>query len=140
MTSATLTEQPIVFLPARLLLAAVLLPTLAVGSAWTAAAAALGSGSPYAGLLAAAIVALCTTAGLLAIRPWKPRPAALAITLWLLQTVIRLLATPLLAYLLYSATSLGAAPFFAAVGLAYIAAVLTETCVLTRHLRRLPVP
>ncbi|MHC4415769.1 MAG: hypothetical protein ACYS0G_10835 [Planctomycetota bacterium] len=131
-------DRPAIPLPTSLLLGSVLGTSAVVGGAWAASAWALGRGDADAvpGLLAAGIVGLCTAGGLLSILPWRARPVSTWITLWLAQTVVRLLLTPVLTFLLYSATSFNATPLFVAVGVTYLAAVVSEAGVLARYLRR----
>jgi hypothetical protein len=126
------TEHTAVALPSGLLLGTVAGASLLAGSAFAAASWVLGRGEPVAGLAAAALVAVTTVAGLLAITPWKRRPIATWIAMWQGQTLLRLLVTPIGAWLLYSATSLELVPLALAVGLTYFLTVVSEAVVLRR--------
>jgi hypothetical protein len=88
------------------------------------------------GLAGAGIVAGCTTVGLLAIAPWIERPAMMCVTMWLGQTVVRLLLTPVVTYLLYSATPLSGFQPLLAVGTIYAVTVIGEAMVFARYLQR----
>jgi hypothetical protein len=130
---------PALSLPTGRLLATLLGACVLVGGGWAAVVAATGGepGLARSGLLGGGIVAVCSTAGLLAIGPWKQRPVPLWISLWLGQTVVRLLLTPLVAWLLYSAAPATAPmPLAVAVGLTYLVAVVSEATVLAGYLKR----
>jgi hypothetical protein len=131
-------DQPVIPLPTSRLLGAVLGTSALVGLIWILISAVLGHEGQIvlAGLAAAIIVGACTAAGLLVITPWRPRPVSQWVSLWLAQTVVRLLVTPLVSFLLYSAAPLGAIPLALAVGLTYLAAVLSEAGVVRRYLQR----
>ena len=137
----TMTMQPgtdpqvPVALPTRSLLLAVILGSIGAAVAFVVTAWSLGA-EPWAraGVFGGAVVMACTTLGLLAISPWTPRPVPMWVSMWLGQTVVRLLVTPVVAYLVYSAASVPLMAFASAVGACYLAAVLIEAKVLTRFL------
>jgi hypothetical protein len=72
----------------------------------------------------------------LAMTPWKTRPMTDWWTMWLGAMVLRLLATPALAYLLYSAAPLSPEAMCLAVAASYLAALLAEAVGIARHVGR----
>ena len=89
-----------------------------------------------AGVAGSAIVAVVTVASLIAMGPWRTRPISTWMQLWLAGTVVRLLTVPVVTYVLYSATSLRAAPLALGVGLTYVLTLIAEAAVLARHVGR----
>jgi hypothetical protein len=131
-------SEPVIALPtARLLVVTVVACTMAgAGSSLIAQLAWPGEGLAMVGPAAATVVALAMVGGLLAVVPWRPRPIGLWPTLWLASTVLRMLLTPILAYLLYSATPFGAAALAINVVAAYLLALAGEVIVLAGFLKR----
>ena len=68
--------------------------------------------------------------------PWRPRDLGMWMTMWMAATVLRLLLTPALAYLLYSATSLSGMALGLAIVTSYFLALLAEWVVLDRHINK----
>ncbi len=128
------TEQPAVALPTGQLLATMVGASLTSGGLFAAACWAVGRGDPAAGPAAAAVVAVSTSAGLLAIAPWKRRPVQMWMSVWLGQTLLRVAIMAVSTWLLYSATSLAAWTLALAVGVTYLVTVLSEGLVLARFL------
>ena len=126
-------------LPTRAMLLSVLAPPLVISVAWCIAAL-LGAlpAATVSGIIGAAAVAVVAGAGVLIMTPWRPRPVADWMTTWLAATVFRLLVTPVLVYLLYSAASPGLAvkPLVLSVASAYFVTLLTEAVILSSHIRR----
>ena len=113
------------------------LPALiAVGWMIVVSSGDYGPGVFAAGPAGAALVALVSLGSVLCIRPWKERPVSDWATLSLAGIVLRLLGTPVLAYLLYSATSLGLTPLMLSVAMTIVPAVIGEAIVLAHHVKR----
>lgn len=130
--------EPIFALPARLLLLSVALAACFTGAVWVAVALLLSQPPDvqWAGLTGAGVVLLVSEAGVLAMTPWRARPASMWMTLWLAGMVVRMLAVPALTFLLYFAAPLNAMALTVAVALAYLIVLLTETVTLARHVGR----
>lgn len=133
-----LANEPVISLPTARLLGAVTVAAAITGSLWVGVTLMLGQASAVqtAGLVAAAIVAAVTIAGLLAITPWKTRPISAWMTFWLAGMVIRMLATPALTFLLYSAIPLNAPALTLSVAIVYLVVLMTEAIVVARHVGR----
>lgn len=125
-------------MPTRLLLGAVSVAVLLVIGLWSAGMAigSLGLAEFRAGLIGIAVAAVVGLTGILILTPWKKRAIADWMTMWLAGTVFRMLATPIAAYLLYSAVSpvLAAKPFGLAVALTYIVTLFVEAAVVARYM------
>lgn len=110
-----------------------------VAGCWSAAIALgpWGMSEFTAGIAGIAVAAVVALAGVLIITPWKPRPIADWMNMWMLATVFRMLGTPTAAYVLYSAASpaLAAKPFGLTVALTYIATLFVEAAALAKHLK-----
>lgn len=131
-------DEPAIALPVGSLITASIIGAAAPGAIWTIGAMIGGFGwnIASAGLLGAGVVIIAMIAGLLVLTPWKARPIAIWGPLWLGGILVRLVLTPLLAWVLYSATSIQPEAFGACVGITYITALLTEVSVLARFVRR----
>ena len=90
------------------------------------------SGALQGSLLAIVVGA----AGVLLIRPWKPRDSGDLPTAWLLVTVLRLFAAPACAVLLYFAARPPMGPYVIGIGSAFIALLFFETLVIVFDMRR----
>ena len=125
-------------LPTLSLVTLVSLAALVVGLFWYLVVTLTGGDTSHAvaGPAGAGVVAVVALLSVLVMTPWKARPMDLWMTFWLAGTVVRLLLTPVGAFLLYSATPLPASALALAVALAYLVTVLTESSVLARHVRR----
>ena len=86
----------------------------------------------FGGLLA---LGLCGGA-LLIIAPWREHPASDLPTLWLLVTVVRLLATPMVALLLYFATRPPMEFFVVGCASAFLCVLFFETPLIALDIRR----
>lgn len=130
--------EPVIALPtARLVM--VTLGACAMAGAASSLLARIawpGQGLAVVGPASAAVAAVAMVGGLLAVAPWKARPIGLWPTFWLASTVLRMLLTPILAYLLYSATPFGAAAVAINVVAAYLLALAGEVVVLAGFLKR----
>ena len=134
----TANDQPVT-LPGTALMVALAGASAVTGGVWALVAAILGKPAPViiVGPVAAAAVTACTVAGVMVLMPWKPRPISMWINMWLAQTVARLIVTPVVAFLLYSAARLPTWPLIMAIGLIYLTAVTSEAGVLAMYLKRL---
>jgi hypothetical protein len=107
------------------------------GATLVAGLVALGAGGAVG---AAVLGALCSGAvallGGVILRAAGARPAIDWLTLWLAATVVRMLLTPVVAVLLYSALPLPPKAFFLAVAGSYLACLAAETVVLARSAGR----
>lgn len=127
--------EPSLALPARRLAATALLaPAVAGGGVALVAqvldhAALRVAAAPGAGLVAAVVLA-----SLLAIAPHRVRLLGDWMNWWLGGITARLLVTPLLTLLLYSATSLDATALGLSVCIPFLVTVLAEAAVLARSL------
>jgi hypothetical protein len=141
MTATTIpAREPVAALPARRMVLTVIASTLATIAAWAAVTALLGRTETIVPAAAGAtLVAGVSILSLLAIGPWKPREMGSWANLWLAALVGRLLLTPALAYLLYSATPLSLTPLMLSVGVTYVIVQISEAAALAAQLKRLPV-
>jgi hypothetical protein len=130
-------EQQVV-LPTVRLLAAAWVACLVAGGAWAGVLLVLGQGATAAvtGLVGAGAVAVAALVALLAIRPWRPRSLAVWPIVWVAGSMVRLLTTLGVAYLLYSATPYHSRMLWFAVLVAYLAALVGETRVYALSMRR----
>ncbi len=133
-----MTNEPIITMPTRRLIATVLVSAIVAGGGWMAVVAALGMDTAViaAGGPGAGVVALVALGGLLVTQPWKPREVSWWATMWLASTVVRLLVTPVAAYLLYSATPLSLTPLMLSVAIAYAVVLAGEVAVVALHVKR----
>src|SRR5262245_1165905 len=127
-------------LPCSLLIAAVVGGAMLVVGLWSIIAL-LGSLRPdfmISGLVGAAAVGVTAVAGVLVLIPWKARAVADWMTMWLAATVFRLLATPVVVYVLYSAASeaLAVKPLVLSVASTYFVTLMAEAAILASHIRR----
>lgn len=89
-----------------------------------------------AALAGAGVVALASVVGVLVMTPWATRPMSLWMTFWLGATVVRLLLTPLLAFVVYSATSLDSTSLILALAIAYFCTLMGEAAVIAASVRQ----
>ena len=101
----------------------------------SASEADAGSDSGSA-VLGAVISSVMTGLGLLVVTPWRPRPATEMPLVWLASTVIRFLATPAVAFLLYFAIHPPTRPFVLGLALCYLALLFVEVLITVFELRR----
>ncbi len=136
--TTTACKEPIISMPTGLLLAVVITAAAACAAASWAAAWLLGleQGIGAAGVAGAGVVALVGSLGVVVMRPWKTRVMSEWATMWLAATVLRLLLTPVAAYVLYSAAPLSLTPLMLSVGGTYLVVLLVEAAFLALHLKR----
>ena len=142
MTASSIhSREPVTALPTRrLIVTAVVAAALtALGSAGVTALTGRHA-TITASAAGAALVAGVSIGSLLMIRPWRPRALGTWANLWLAALVGRLLFTPALAYLLYSATQLSLTPLMLSVGVTYVIVQISEAAALAAHLNRISVP
>ena len=131
-------QEPVTTLPTRRMVIAVIASALATIAAWSAVTALTGRTSTITAAAAAAtLVAGISILSLVVIRPWKPRAMGTWANLWLAALVGRLLLTPALAYLLYSATPLSLTPLMLSVAVTYVIVQISEAAALAAHLKRI---
>lgn len=132
-----------VSLPTRKMVLGVIAPLLVFAGGWCIAAVT-GAIGPWngaifrSGMIGAVSVTVVALAGVFIMTPWKARAVADWMTMWLGSTVFRLLVTPVVVYLLYSAASqeLAAKPLVLSVASTYFVTLLAEAVILTTHIRR----
>jgi hypothetical protein len=139
MNATTITAgEPVTALPTLQMVITVVGAGLATVAAWTAVTALTGRTATIVPAAAGAILVTgISTLSLIAIGPWKPREMGTWANLWLAALVGRLLLTPALAYLLYSATPLSLTPLMLSVGVTYVVVQISEAAVLAAHLKRI---
>ncbi len=130
--------EPLTTLPTWPMVVTVIASGLATIAAWSAVTA-LTERTPTitAAAAGATLVAGISILSLLVIRPWKPRTMGTWANLWLAALVGRLLLTPALASLLYSATSLSLTPLMLSVAVTYVVVQISEAAALAVHLKRM---
>lgn len=121
----------------RMLACSLLTPSL-IGGVWAVVSllGPWGQSAALAGAVGAAVVALTALLGVLVMGPWAKREISMWMTLWLAGTVLRLLLTPAITFLLYSATSLNGEALALSVAGTYLATLFSEAIVLSMYLRR----
>lgn len=131
-------DEPVLTLPTSVLVWTVVGVAGVVAAGWLVVCSLAGWGNDivWAGPAAGGVVGLVGTAGVLIMTPWKERDVSMWMTMWLGATVLRMLVTPVLTILLYSATSLDAMAMTAAVALTYLVVLLSEAGVLARFIQR----
>lgn len=131
-------REPIIELPTGRLVVTGVVAGAAALAGWATATAVLGRPELIIGGAAGVVLVTVLTIGsLLVLRPWKPRRVTGWANLWLAALVGRLLLTPALAYLLYSATPLDLVPLMLSVAVTYLVVQLTEAAILALHLKRI---
>ncbi len=130
-------REPVTALPTRRLLAAIALSGLAAAGIWAGAVVATGRhGLVAEGAAGAGVVSVVSAASVLAIRPWRPRPMGDWTGPWLGGILLRLLLTPALAWLVYSATPLSLVPLMLSVAVAYVTVQISEAATVALYLKR----
>jgi hypothetical protein len=130
-----LANEPVITLPASLAFGVIVVSGAVACVAWTIATWLLGYGSTtvLAGPWAAAAVVVAGLVGAAAMGPGKARRVGDWMTRWLASTVVRLLLTPILTFVLYSATSLEPVALTLAVAVTYLVVLLAEAWFLARY-------
>jgi hypothetical protein len=130
-------EEPIVSWPTWRIVGTVSLVAAVCAAAWAAAPwFGADSAAATAGVSGALLVAAIALFTLLLMQPWKARRVSTWMNFWIGGSVLRLLVTPLLTYLIYFAASLSAVSLALSVGLTYVLTLLAEAAVLALHMRR----
>ena len=143
--SGTLGREQVISMPTRKILTAMITAALVVAAVW-GVAVAIGPWSRrdfVSGMVGIATTAVIGIVGLLIMSPWKSRAMGDWMTFWLASTVFRMLTTPVVLFLLYSAASsaLAVKPLALSVALTYLVMLLAEAGILASHVRRsLPSP
>ena len=137
-TSASHKTEPMLALPSRTLFATVGGVSLLCGIGWAAVSLVLGQTTETvtSGVIGAAITAAVSLLAVLVMTPWKTRPMTAWMTMWLGGTVLRLLVTPALTWLVYSAASLSAKPLALSVAVTYVLTLLSEAAVLSAYVKK----
>lgn len=132
-------QEPSIILPTQKLLFAVIAACSIVSALWILITWILGSERLIilAGPVGACIVLTTSSLGVLVMNPWKSREISMWGTMWLAATVLRLLLTPSLTFLLYSATTFQGPALGLAVVSSYFAALMAEWVVLERHISKI---
>ena len=135
---AALPNEPTFALPTGRMITVIGVASALVGAMWVAVTALLRQpvSVQWAGLIGSGIVLLVSVLGVIAMGPWKTRPASMWMTLWLAGMLVRMLAAPALTFLLYSALPLNAMALTLSVAVAYLIVLLTETAMLARHVNK----
>ncbi|MCH7798213.1 MAG: hypothetical protein IID28_07175, partial [Planctomycetes bacterium] len=134
-------REPVTALPTRRLVVTALVAAALTALGWAGVTALTGRhGSITAAASGAVLVAGISIGSLLLIRPWRPRALGTWANLWLAALVGRLLFTPALAYLLYSATQLSLTPLMLSIGVTYVVVQISEAAALAAHLNRISAP
>lgn len=132
-------------LPTGSLLVSIVVGVLLVAGGWATVASFMKderSAFFVTGMAGIGVVAVMSMLGVIVMTPWKQRSMIDWMTMWLLGTVFRVLATPIVAYVLYSAFSpptgggLSAKPLALSVAIAYMVALFVEAAVLSTYLKR----
>ena len=125
-------------LPAKALLVLWLVLIMALFLGWGLLAPVLGASSSQAlaGLGGGVPVLVMCGGALLLIAPWRDRPDSDLPTLWLLVTVVRLLATPVVALLLYFAARPPMEYFVVGCASAFLCVLFFETPLIALDVRR----
>ena len=127
-----------VTLPTVRLLAAVILPALAVGIAWAGLALAAGWDRPrtVGGVAGAGWVGLVGAATVAALTPWSPRRLAIWPLVWTAAGFVRMIAALSGGLLLYSRPDFVGVVVFAPTVAAYLAVMAFETREYARAMAR----
>ncbi|MCZ6836727.1 MAG: hypothetical protein O7G85_13200 [Planctomycetota bacterium] len=122
-------------MPTKRLIVAVLVGAIASSLIWmlVVSIASLSRQTMLAGPVGAGLVAFTTLLGILVMSPWQTREISLWWTMWLASMVLRLLLTPALAFLLYSATSFSPEAMCLAVAASYFLTLGAEVVVIQNH-------
>lgn len=91
-----------------------------------------------AGLVGIGLVTVIALGGVLVMLPWIPRSIMTWTSTWIGSSVFRLLLTPAITFVLYSATSLPPVPLVLGVASAYLVVLLSEAAILARIVNRHP--
>ncbi|MHC4082814.1 MAG: hypothetical protein ACYS15_02790 [Planctomycetota bacterium] len=131
-------REPSLALPTWRMLLTVAAGTVAAVVGWWAVTSIVAPGRDVlvAGAAGAVAVAAVSVLAVLVIRPWRTRPVSAWINWWLGAMVLRILATPVVAYLLYSATALSLTPLMLSVAATYLVVQVSEAAAVAHYLKR----
>ena len=136
--TTTATAEPSIPLPTLRMLGTVIAAATGTGLLWaglTFVVPAMSS-TITEGALGAGVVAFVSILGVLVMRPSSPRPISSWVNTWLAATLLRLVLTPVLAYLLYTSTALGLVPLMLSVAVTYMTVQTSEAAALSLHLKQ----
>ncbi len=136
--TTTATTEPSIPLPTLRMLGTVIAAATGTGLLWTGLTFVVPamSSTITEGVLGAGVVAFVSIVGVLVMRPSSPRPISSWVNTWLAATLLRLVLTPVLAYLLYSSTALGLVPLMLSVAVTYMTVQTSEAAALSLHLKQ----
>jgi hypothetical protein len=142
-TPSAQSQEPTLALPTRRMLLAIAAASVATVLGWAALGwtAVASVAMPQrevlvAGASGAAVVAAVSITGVLVIRPWRTRAVSAWTTAWLAAMVLRLVVTPAVAYVLYSATALSLTPLMLSVAVTYVIVQVSEAAAVALYLKR----
>jgi hypothetical protein len=137
-TSDAGSREPSLALPTWRMLLTIAAGTVATFLGWAVVTSIVEPGRQVlvAGGAGAAVVAAVSALAMLVIRPWRTRAVADWINWWLGSMVLRILLTPVVAYLLYSATALSLTPLMLSVAATYVVVQVSEAAAVAHHLKR----
>lgn len=125
-------------LPTWRMLLTIAAGTVAAILGWAAVTSIVAPGREVlvAGGAGAGVVAAVSVLAVLVIRPWRTRPVSAWMNWWMGAMVLRILLTPAVAYLLYSATALGLTPLMLSVAVTYVVVQVSEAAAVAHYLKR----
>ena len=131
-------REPSLALPTRRMLLTIAAGTATTFLGWAVVTSIIVPGREVlvAGGAGAAVVAAVSVIGALIISPWRIRPVGDWINWWLGSMVLRILLTPVVAYLLYSATALSLTPLMLSVAATYVVVQVSEAAAVAHYLKR----
>jgi hypothetical protein len=130
--------EPSLALPTWRMLLTIGAGTVATFLGWAVVTSIVAPGREIlgAGGAGAVTVAAVSVLAVLVICPWRIRPVSAWINWWLGAMVLRILLTPVVAYLLYSATALGLTPLMLSVAATYVVVQVSEAAAVAHYLKR----
>jgi hypothetical protein len=137
-TPAADTKEPSLALPTWRMLLTIAAGTVATFMGWAVVTSIIEPGRQIlvAGGAGAAVVAATSTLAVVVIRPWRTRLVGDWINWWMGSLVLRILLTPAVAYLLYSATALSLTPLMLSVAVTYVVVQVSEATAVAHYLKR----
>ncbi|MHC4127352.1 MAG: hypothetical protein ACYTE6_01485 [Planctomycetota bacterium] len=137
-TPAAPSREPSLALPTWRMLLTIAAGSVVTMAAWAVVARLVAPRREVlvAGAAGVAVVVTVSVLAVLVIRPWRIRPVGDWINWWLGAMVLRILLTPTVAYLLYSATALSLTPLMLSVAATYVVVQVSEAAAVAHHLKR----
>jgi hypothetical protein len=137
-TSDAGSREPSLALPTWRMLLTIAAGTAATFLGWAVVTSIVAPGREVlvAGGAGAAVVAAVSVLGALVICPWRTRAVGDWINWWMGSMVLRILLTPVVAYLLYSATALSLTPLMLSVAVTYVVVQVSEAAAVAHYLKR----